>query len=158
MKLLKIESHFRCITIRLILHSVESYFAGGYNIETYKILNQVLLQYYNSIKQALTHSKSIKENGYEIFLDEWKNYQHKTLGLTLKSLISRPFLLIPFNLEDVVEEYPNLLKIQRNDLINFRDNFLIFFTLIDALYVNYNLDQILGRPISQFEINILFKL
>ena len=46
-------------------------------------------------------NKQIKENGYEFFESEWLNYK-KDFNLTINSLISQPFLLVPFNLEDTI--------------------------------------------------------
>ena len=46
-------------------------------------------------------NKYIKENGYELFEMEWSNYK-KDFNSTINSIISHPFLLIPFNLEDTI--------------------------------------------------------
>jgi|LauGreDrversion4_2_1035121.scaffolds.fasta_scaffold2080551_1 hypothetical protein len=43
------------------------------------------------------------ETGYETFVEEWKNYTKKNLKMIIDDMLSRPYLLIPFNLEDVVE-------------------------------------------------------
>ena len=57
----------------------------------------------NSIKQSLSLSKNIKDSAYVIFEQELKNYTKNNTGNLINSIISRPYLLIPFNLEDTVQ-------------------------------------------------------
>ena len=66
-------------------------------------LNNVFESYLNKIKQSLNVNKIIKDSGYVIFVEEWKNYTKKNLKMLIDEIVSRPYLLIPFNLEDVVE-------------------------------------------------------
>jgi len=63
----------------------------------------VFENYFSSIKQSLNTNKNVKEAGYEIFTEEWKSYTKKNLKSIIDEMLSRPYLLIPFNLEDVVE-------------------------------------------------------
>jgi hypothetical protein len=48
----------------------------------------------------MSDNKYIKENGYEIFETVWKNYH---IPVSIDDLISRPFLLFPFNMDDTIE-------------------------------------------------------
>ena len=54
------------------------------------------------IKFFIQNNRLIRDIGYEIFENEWNNYQ-KDFSIDIENLISHPFLLIPYNLEDIVE-------------------------------------------------------
>lgn len=66
------------------------------------IVNKIYYTYLSNIKLTILNNKFIRETGYEMFESEWKNYR-KDLLITVNDVISKPFLIIPFNLEDVIE-------------------------------------------------------
>jgi hypothetical protein len=68
-----------------------------------KTITKVFENYFSSIKQSLVSNKTLKDTGYEVFVEELKHYTKKNLNMIINEIISRPYLLIPFNLEDVVE-------------------------------------------------------
>lgn len=78
----------------------------------------------------ILNKKIIRDTGYEIFDDEWYCYT-SDLTVTLKKLIEMPFLLVPFNLEDSLGNFPNLLKMQKTDTEIFRSLVLMFMMIYD---------------------------
>ena len=42
--------------------------------------------------------RTIKENGYDLLETEWLNYK-RDFNSTINTILSQPYLLIPFNLE-----------------------------------------------------------
>ena len=58
-----------------------------------------MYQVLNLLKQLITDNRYIKENGYEIFETEWKNYK-QPINRIVEDLVSRPFLLFPYNIDD----------------------------------------------------------
>lgn len=54
------------------------------------------------IKFYIQSNRVIRDTGFEMFETEWKNYKID-LSAVIESLISKPYLLIPFNLEDIIE-------------------------------------------------------
>jgi hypothetical protein len=50
----------------------------------------------------IINNKYIRDNGFELFENEWKNYK-QNLDSVIDEMISKTFLLIPFNLEDMIE-------------------------------------------------------
>jgi hypothetical protein len=66
------------------------------------ILNDIYLNLIKRIKFFIQNNRLIRDIGYEIFEKEWNNYQ-RDFSLTIENLISKPFLLMPYNLEDIIE-------------------------------------------------------
>ena len=66
------------------------------------IINKIYYSYLSNIKLIILNNKYIRETGFELFELEWRNYKYE-ITLTVEDLISKPFLLIPFNLEDIIE-------------------------------------------------------
>ena len=83
-----------------------------------ELIDKIFKIYSNSVKNALNSNKIVREYGYEVFEEEWKNFHKNSLRNTINDIISRPYLLIPFNLEDVVEGnlnyYQRLSKCAKN--------------------------------------------
>ena len=50
----------------------------------------------------IINNKYVREKGFELFEKEWENYI-SDIYIIIKSLISKPFLILPFNIEDVIE-------------------------------------------------------
>ena len=65
-------------------------------------INKIYYTYISNIKMIILNNKYVRETGFELFENEWKNYSNDVNGV-LKQLISKPFLIIPFNLEDIIE-------------------------------------------------------
>ena len=82
----------------------------------------------SNIKLLILNNKYIKEAGYELFEIEW-NFFKKDIESVINGLISYPFLLIPFNLEDLIEDYPTILKIQKNEIDYFKNYLMIFIEM-----------------------------
>jgi len=155
-KLLKVDPHFRTITIRLILETIQNLATGRLDSQDIEQLNQVFKNYVRNIKRSLSLSKNSKEYGFEIFEEEWKSYCKKNIGIVINDVISRPYLLIPFNLEDIVEDYPQVLKTQQtNEVNNFRGNLLIFMSFYDFRSRIFGKHEMIGErfPLSLDEEN-----
>jgi hypothetical protein len=85
----------------------------------------------------MNENKFIKENGYEIFETEWKNYLIP-ISQSIDDLISRPFLLFPFNMDDTIEgnlsiniDYPVILQTHTTTVDYFKSYILTLFHIID---------------------------
>lgn len=63
--------------------------------------NKIYYNYVSGIKLNIMNNKHIRENGYELLELEWVNYK-KDFTYTINEIISQPFLLIPYNLEDTI--------------------------------------------------------
>jgi len=50
----------------------------------------------------IINNKYVREKGFELFENEWTNYI-SDIDIVIKRLISKPFLILPFNIEDVLE-------------------------------------------------------
>jgi len=66
------------------------------------LLNKIYYSFLSNIKLLILNNKYIKEAGYELYETEWNNFR-KDIGSVINEMTFRPFLLIPFNLEDIVE-------------------------------------------------------
>jgi hypothetical protein len=97
-----VEPSFRTVTIRIILVNFES--LAGTKLENthLDLLNKIYYSFLSNIKLLILNNKYIKEAGYELFEGEWNQFR-KDIDSVINNLISRPYLLIPYNLEDVVE-------------------------------------------------------
>lgn len=65
-------------------------------------INKIYYTYISNIKMIILKNKYVRETGFELFEKEWSNYSND-INSILKQLISKPYLIIPFNLEDIVE-------------------------------------------------------
>jgi hypothetical protein len=102
-----VEPPFRTITNRIILENISSLLIkdeGQSFVERNQldIINKIYYSYLSNIKLMILNNKYIRDTGFELFEVEWKNYKINIEGV-VKDLISKPFLLIPFNLEDIIE-------------------------------------------------------
>ena len=100
-----IEPSFRTITNRLILLNLENLIKCDYNnlIDNHcDILNKIYYTYISNIKMIIINNKYVREKGFELFENEWTNYI-SDIDIVIKRLISKPFLILPFNIEDVLE-------------------------------------------------------
>lgn len=130
-----VEPPFRTITNRLIIENLSSLLVkdDGYSIverSQMDMLNKIYYSYLSNIKLIILNNKYIRETGFELFEMEWKNYKID-IQQTVEDLVSKPFLLIPFNLEDIIEDYPKILRIQKTEVDGFKSNLLIFMSLHD---------------------------
>ena len=113
------------------------------DITNYQTLLKILRNLSISLKKDLLERNVIKENGYLIFEQEFKlyKYQKNELGQAINSIITGPYLLIPFNYEDFSEgklflfkiDYPQLLNINLSELDTFRMKSIFFITFYDFL-------------------------
>jgi hypothetical protein len=102
-----VEPSFRTITNRLVLENIKSLVIKTTRISYLErshldIINKIYYTYLSNIKLIILNNKYIRETGFEVFEQEWKHYA-TDLKETVDELISKPFLLIPFNLEDTIE-------------------------------------------------------
>lgn len=99
-----IDQPFRTITNRILLENLFKLIVRKNNTDhTYiNTINKVLHHLLKNIKLLMCDNKFIKENAYEIFENEWKNYTQQ-ISQTIESLVSKPFLLFPFNMDDSIE-------------------------------------------------------
>ncbi len=102
-----VEPSFRTITNRIILENISSLIIKEEGLSFVErgqldIINKIYYSYLSNIKLIILNNKYIRETGFELFENEWKVYKSEIFG-TIEDLVSKPFLLIPFNLEDVVE-------------------------------------------------------
>ncbi len=99
-----IDQPFRTITNRILIENINTLIVRKKNTDNCFInpINKIILNLMKNIKQLLNDNKFIKENGYEIFEKEWRNYK-QSISLTVEDLISRPFLLFPFNMDDTID-------------------------------------------------------
>jgi hypothetical protein len=102
-----VEPSFRTITNRIILENISSLIIKDEGLSFVErsqldIINKIYYSYLSNIKLIILNNKYIRETGFELFENEWKVYKGDIFEV-VEDLVSRPFLLIPFNLEDVVE-------------------------------------------------------
>ena len=72
-------------------------------LETHKkSLNSIYINLINKIKIYIHGNRLIRDLGYEIFENEGKKNQ-RDFNEIIENLIANPYLLIPYNLEDIVE-------------------------------------------------------
>jgi len=50
----------------------------------------------------IINNKYVREKGFELFEDEWSNYI-SDINSSINKLISKPYLILPFNIEDIIE-------------------------------------------------------
>jgi hypothetical protein len=111
-----VEPPFRVITNKILFRNIKSLivkdkkqsFVDGSQLD---IINKIYYTYLSNIKLIILNNKYIRETGFELFEEEWKEYV-EDISPILDDLISKPFLLIPFNLDDSIDG--------RNLLYNFR--------------------------------------
>ena len=135
LELLKIEPAFRIITNKLILVNLSTLILKSNNFSYIqrKHVNSINDLYYyilSTMKEYIKNKKVIRDVAYEIFETEWINYK-KDFTPQVKKIIETPFLLLPFNLEDTIEDFPNVLKMQKSDSDNFKSLLLTFMYLHD---------------------------
>ena len=65
-------------------------------------LDNIYINYINNIKKLINTKKYICDIALELFQNEWKNMR-KELSYILEDLITKPYLYVPFNLEDMIE-------------------------------------------------------
>lgn len=66
------------------------------------ILNKIYFKYINNIRMIILNNKYIRESGFEYFENEWKIFSGD-IETSLNRLIVKHFLIIPYNLEDIIE-------------------------------------------------------
>jgi hypothetical protein len=111
---LSIEPPFRTITNRFIYTNFKNLLIReNQQSEIMEKVNDIDIDhkiqfdalYFNIIKKIkflISNNRVIRETGFELFENEWKNFKSDFM-MILDNLISRPYLLIPFNLEDIIE-------------------------------------------------------
>jgi hypothetical protein len=137
-----VEPPFRTITNRIILENLSNLIIKKTNLNFIDrnhqdVINKIYYSYLSNIKLIILNNKFIRETGFEKFESEWRNYK-QPMSAIVEELISKPYLLIPFNLEDIIEgkdlfnqDYPKILRIQKTEVDNFRNHLIIFMTLHD---------------------------
>lgn len=100
--MLLVEPSFRTITIRLIITNFENLIGTKLESTHLDLLNKIYYSFLSNIKLLILNNKYIKEAGYELYESEWNNFR-KDIATVINEITSRPYLLIPFNLEDIVE-------------------------------------------------------
>ena len=134
---MQLEPGFRTITTRLLLYNIEKILIKS-NLTTHNYINRSHLDVINKlyygvlsqIKVMILNKKIIKETGYELFEMEWNDFKSDFNNL-VKQLIETPFVLVPFNLEDSIVDFPNFLKIQKSDSDIFRSYLMTFMIIHD---------------------------
>ena len=66
------------------------------------VMNKIYHNILSSIRLLILNNKYIKDAGFEIYENEWLIYL-KDVDSLINTMISQPFLLIPFNLDDIIE-------------------------------------------------------
>jgi hypothetical protein len=102
-----VEPSFRTVTSRIILENISSFLIkdNGFSFverSQMDIINKIYYSYLSNIKLIILNNKYIRETGFELFENEWRNYRAE-ISVVVEELISRPYVLIPFNLEDEIE-------------------------------------------------------
>src|SRR5690606_26993786 len=102
-----VEPSFRTITNRLILENIKSLIIKDEGVSFVDrnhldIINKIYYTFLSNIKLIIINNKYIRETGFEHFEAEWRNYK-TDISVVVEDLVSKPFLLIPFNLEDTIE-------------------------------------------------------
>jgi len=113
--LLGVEPTFRTITNRFIYINLKTLIINDIEFKktalektnqidiNHKIqLDTIFLNILKRIKYFISNNKLIRETGFELFENEWRNFK-SCFNTIIESLISKPYLLIPFNLEDIIE-------------------------------------------------------
>jgi hypothetical protein len=139
-----VEPSFRTVTSRIILENISSFLIkdNGFSFverSQMDIINKIYYSYLSNIKLIILNNKYIRETGFELFENEWRSYR-ADISVVVEELISRPYVLIPFNLEDEIEgkknnknylDYPRILRLQNTEVENFKSFLIIFMTLHD---------------------------
>ena len=112
-----IEPAFRTITSRIILENIKSLIIKSEGMSFVErshleIINKIYYSYLSNIKLNFLNNKYIKGIGYESFESEWKVFTSNFVKI-IEDLVSKPFLLIPFNLEDQIESKYYIILIYR---------------------------------------------
>lgn len=107
-----VEPSFRTITTRIILENLIALIVKTDSLNYVErnhldIINKIYYTYLSNIKLIILNNKYIRVTGYELFETEWRNYRQE-ISLIIDDLIAKPFLVIPFNLEDIIEGNENL--------------------------------------------------
>jgi len=102
-----VEPSFRMITNKIILENIQSLIIKQNKLSFIErsqldIINKIYYTYLSNIKLIILNNKYIRETGFELFEEEWKRYS-ADIKETVNELISKPYLLIPFNLEDSID-------------------------------------------------------
>lgn len=132
---MNIDPSFRALTSRIILINTSNLIikTNAYSFVQRKHLDAINKLYYSilsHLKVMIMNKKVIRDFGYELFEREWESYI-VDINSVIKQLIATPYLLVPFNLEDSIEDFPAVLKIQKSDQENFRSMIMTFIMLYD---------------------------
>jgi len=136
------DAHFRTITIRLIIENLNSLINGFYkkdfntngnNNTLLELLNKVYYSFLSKIKLMMLNNAFIKEIAFELLTLEWKEYI-KDFEVAINEIVASPYLLIPINLVDEIEDYPIMLKNPKNEKEIFKGILIIFMGLHDLRY------------------------
>jgi len=102
------DSHFRTVTVRLIIENFTKFICAfvekksKQSSESFETLNTIYYSYLSKVKLMMINNQFLKETAYELFTSEWKEYS-KDFDLLVSELVSYPFLLVPPNLIDEIE-------------------------------------------------------
>ncbi len=104
----------------------------------------------------ILNKKVIKELGYELFENEWSIFKLDFSPL-VKQLIESPYVLVPFNLEDSIQDFPDFLKIQKNDQEIFKSLLMSFMTIHDLRIFLYGEGESIAHhfPLALCEIDYI---
>jgi hypothetical protein len=94
------------------------------------VINKLYYSVLSAIKVMTLNKKIIRETGYELFEQEWEEYS-KSVDIVIKKLIDSPYILIPFNLEDSINDFPPFLKLYKTDSEIFKANLMAFMEIHD---------------------------
>jgi len=146
--LLQYENQFRKITFKILMKNFERLLIRdienkqNMHILTHHLdnINKLYYSILSSIKLMILNKKLIRESGYEIFETEWSDYSSNDISILIKKIVDSPFCLIPFTMEDLIEDFPEYLKIQKSDIDFFKSLILNFFMINDMRIKIYKND------------------
>lgn len=100
------------------------------------LLNKLYYSVLSSIKVMILNKKIIKENGYELFEDAWKELNNDFNNI-VSNLIDSPYILMPFSIEEAKPEYPVQLLYSKNDKDIFKSLIISFMEIHDLRILIY---------------------
>lgn len=92
-------------------------------------LNDVRASNIREINESLAKNV-VREQSLGLLEIQLNKYQ-KIFPMSAVKLISDPYILVPFNMEDCLEAFPNYLQMAKSEIDYFRHKLFIFFHLED---------------------------
>lgn len=149
--LLQYENQFRKVTFKILIKNFEKLLIRDKENKQNKhiltnhldTINKLYYSILSSIKLMILNKKPIRETGFEIFESEWSDYCNNEYSFLINKVIDTPFCIIPFTMEDLIDDFPEFLKIQRSDIDLFKSLILNFIMIYDMRIKIYKNDAFL---------------